>query len=61
MAETHFSTDGPICPYCKHEHKADEPYYYDEEMTRMDCDACERDFDVRVHVRTSWSTQERQP
>lgn len=52
----HYSTFGPVCPLCGHKHQADEPFYYDEEMTSMDCEACERNFDVRVYTSTSWST-----
>ena len=59
MPDDHYSTKGPICPYCGHQHNADEAFYYDENMARMECEACERDFDVRVYVRTSWTTSKR--
>jgi hypothetical protein len=55
MAEEYSST-GPICPYCSHHHRADEAFYFDESMTRMDCEACERGFDVRVYSSTTWTT-----
>lgn len=51
-----YSTEGPICPYCNHQHCADEPFYFDEDMARMDCEHCDRDFDVRVFTQTSWTT-----
>lgn len=56
---THYSTIGPICPYCDHQHYADEPFYFDGDMSRMDCERCERDFDVEVYTSTSWSSQVR--
>lgn len=55
VADT-YSTAGPICPYCEHKHRADEPFYFDEDMTRMDCEACDRGFDVHVYTQTSWTT-----
>lgn len=55
----HHSTEGPICPHCGHRHRADEAFYFDESMTAMDCEACELDFEVRVHTSTSWTTQPR--
>lgn len=58
MQVEHYSTSGPICPYCNHYHQADEPFYYDEDMARMDCERCERAFDVRVITQTSWTTTE---
>lgn len=56
MSERHYSTEGPICPHCEHRHRADEPFYFDEDMVRMDCERCERDFPVRVFTQTSWTT-----
>lgn len=54
-----YSTAGPICPHCNHHHRADEPFYYDEDMTVMDCERCDGDFDVRVYTQTSWTTDKR--
>lgn len=55
-----FSHIGPICLYCNHQHRADEAFYFDESMIAMDCESCERDFDVRVYISTSWSTAARE-
>lgn len=62
MAET-YEYVGPKCPYCDHQHRADEAFYYDESMVRMECEACERDFNVRVYTSTTWtcSTREESP
>ena len=35
-------------------------YYFDESMTAMDCDHCERDFAVRVYTQTSWTAKKRE-
>jgi hypothetical protein len=51
-----YSTVGPICPHCQHRHRADDAFYYDEDMTRMDCEACDGTFDVRVYTSTSWTS-----
>lgn len=59
MAEEHYSTEGPVCPICGHQHRADDAFYFDESMVAMDCEACERDFSVRVYTSTSWTTRER--
>ena len=55
-----YSTIGPICPHCDHQHRADEAFYFDESMTAMDCDHCERDFAVRVYTQTSWTAKKRE-
>lgn len=51
-----YSTAGPICPHCDHQHQADDPSYYNEDMDRMDCDHCCKEFLVRVYTSTSWTT-----
>lgn len=56
MSERHYSTEGPICPYCEHQHQADDPYYFDEGTENMLCEHCDRDFPVRVFTQTSWTT-----
>jgi len=58
--ERTYSTAGPECPYCGHKHQADEPFYYDEDMTVMDCGRCERDFNVEVYTSTSWTCEPRE-
>ena len=57
--DRHYSTDGPICPYCSHRHRADEPFYFDEDMVAMDCESCDRDFTCEVFTQTSWTTRAR--
>lgn len=54
MSDT-YSTDGPICPYCKEEHTPDEGYYYDEMMTEFECGFCGEEFNIQVYTRTSWT------
>lgn len=52
-----YSTYGPICPYCEHQHRADDPVYFDERTTEMQCDHCEKEFAVRIYTSTSWTTR----
>lgn len=52
-----YSTTGPICPHCEHQHRADEPFYFDEETTDMECEHCDKQFDVMVYTSTSWTTK----
>ena len=56
MDET-YSTEGPICPYCDHKHRADDPFYYDERNDEMECERCEKSFVMRVSHSTSWSCE----
>lgn len=51
-----YSTDGPVCPHCEHEHNPDEAFYYDESRTELECEECEATFAVRVYTSTSWAT-----
>lgn len=59
MAESHYSTTGPICPYCGHQHRADEPFYFDESNCDMECESCDRSFAMSIYHSTSWTTEER--
>lgn len=52
-----FSTDGPICPYCNHKHRPEEPIYYDEDVTELECGQCDRTFAVTIYTSTSWTTE----
>ena len=58
MEET-YSTDGPICPYCEHQHNpADEPqHYYNEMADESTCSSCGKDFKLSVYVRHSWTCE----
>ena len=57
MMEALYSTIGPICPHCEHQHRADEPFYFDEDTTEMECDHCSASFRVEVYHSTSWTTE----
>lgn len=52
-----YSTKGPICPHCSYQHRADEPFFFDEDMTEMECQSCDTVFGVRVYTSTSWTTE----
>lgn len=55
MNET-YETEGPKCPHCGRQYTADESHYYDEHrFTEMDCDECEKPFNVRVYLSASWT------
>lgn len=56
MSDT-YSTKGPICPYCSHEHLADEPFFFDEGLESMECDKCQKEFRVEAYMRWSWSCE----
>lgn len=57
MSTCTYSTDGPECPYCGRAFTPDEPYYYDEKLTEMDCDECGKKFKVEVSHSVSWTTR----
>lgn len=52
-----YSTFGPICPHCEHQHRADEAFMFDEGTDGMDCEACDKPFRMRVYNSTSWTTE----
>jgi lysyl-tRNA synthetase class I len=53
--EETYSTSGPICPHCGHEHQHDGGYFYDESLTEFDCEACGKEVEVHVYTSTSWT------
>lgn len=53
--EETYSTDGPICPYCKKLHKPDDGYFYSEDFDEQTCYSCNKDFNVSVYVSHSWT------
>jgi hypothetical protein len=57
VSERHYSNTGPICPYCEYKHRADEAFYFDEDLTDLCCHSCGKDFRVRVDVLWSWNTR----
>ncbi len=54
-SEETFSSEGPICPYCKRQYTADEPWFYDESLREMECDECGKTFKVEVFTQTTWT------
>lgn len=52
-----YSTFGPVCPRCKHEHAADEPFYFDESNDTFRCERCNKDFICRIYTQTSWTSE----
>lgn len=50
-----YSTAGPICPFCRHEHTHDGGYFYDENLTEFECDHCSQAVSVLVYTSTSWT------
>lgn len=57
MSFGRYSSDGPICPHCEHEHTPDEAFYYDEGTTGMECGLCDKPFDLIVYNSTTWTTR----
>ena len=58
--ETHYSTEGAICPHCGYMHDpADDNYrLYSEETCVWECGECGEEFAVSVYVSHSWTTKE---
>lgn len=56
-----FRTDAPECPYCGHVHQHDGGFFYDEDLTSLECDYCGKAFDVEVYTSTSWTCTARTP
>lgn len=52
-----YSTTGPICPHCGHEHQAEGPSFYDESNDQFDCDRCGEVFTCLVSTSTSWYSE----
>lgn len=50
-----FEVTGPRCPYCQHLHMPDDPVFFDEMMTELECEECMKTFEMRVFVQTSWT------
>ena len=56
MSDTEtFSSEGPICPHCGRKYTADEPWFYDDRLTEMECDECGETFAVEVFTQTTWT------
>lgn len=55
-AET-YSSSGPVCPYCGHNHGDTEPGFFNENLDEMDCDKCGRHFLVSVYISVSWTCE----
>mgnify|MGYP000028186912 CR=1 FL=1 len=55
--EEYYSYEGPICPNCKTQFTADDPYFYDESgYTEDTCQYCGVTFKVEVSISTTWTT-----
>jgi transposase-like protein len=52
---TYESGVGPRCPYCDHQHNADEPAYYNEDNSPFECEHCSKPFQMEVYTSTSWT------
>lgn len=55
-----YETAGPKCPYCGHLHRDLEDFMYDESLTKMDCEHCDKTFNVRAYTSTSWTCTARE-
>lgn len=58
MSATYSVGTGPICPYCNHLHRADDPFFYNEDNEEMDCDGCGRTFHMEIGHTVSWNCSE---
>ena len=54
-----WSNDGAICPYCccKHEPCDSDGELYDVGTDTWECDHCDKEFVVSIHVEYSWDTR----
>lgn len=59
MAEETYSTDGPECPYCGHQHKPSEDpsHYYNESNDTSTCESCDKDFTMSIYISHSWTCE----
>ena len=54
-----YSSDGVICPHCKHMHDPSDDNYdlYDENTCEWECHSCANTFSVTVYVSYTWDTE----
>ena len=59
MAEETYSTDGPECPYCGHQHQPSEDpgHYYNDHADTSTCGSCGKDFKMEVYTSHSWTCE----
>lgn len=54
--------DNPVCPYCDHIHQACDLELdfntFDPEDIEIECNNCERDFRIEIHVDVNYSSEE---
>lgn len=55
MGRQTFSSHSPICPWCDHEHDHDGDFFYDEALTKYECEACDKPFNMRAYTSTTWT------
>ncbi len=61
MSESHnYESAGPRCPYCDWLHSPDEPFYWDEDTSEMECERCDKEFDLQVHTTTCWTSHRKE-
>lgn len=51
---TTYSHDGPVCPYCGHQHRNDDSQFYNENLSELECGSCGKVSLMRVCVSWSW-------
>ena len=59
MSYDNYSTEGAICPHCRHLNKAQDSdgWLYDESTEEWTCGECDKDLFVAVYVSHSWTTK----
>lgn len=49
-----FNNTAPECPHCGYTHSHDCGFFYNENLTRYDCDRCDKPFAMEVITQTWW-------
>jgi hypothetical protein len=52
-----YSTEGPICPYCACGITPDDPFFYDDLSTELECEECGKTFAMEVQHSTAWACE----
>ena len=57
MSVETYSHEGPTCPHCGHvQNPSDDPFYYDEDLTEVECGECEKTYSCSLYVSHSWTS-----